>query len=203
MKALIPLCILLAASIFFSCNHRRTPAPITTATDTTVIIPETLEDERSEISFKRSFRENLVEKMYTELVEKKTELKKLEEQIELINQNDSLEAFHNFSDKSDHYYSSARTIALDIADSSIRKKAMDLIAASTEKYKHKVSSLDSLQQVIINKKKDISNLHEYLKIASTLPLMEKFQKDKLPSEKTLRDKIKSQDEVIGQLGIKN
>lgn len=205
MKALIALIILLPMNIFISCNNARTSPPSTTAHDTVVIVPKALDDESKAAGFirKSSPDENLVEEMYAELVNTKPKLHKIEEQIDLVGQNDSLEAFRNYDGKSDRYYSSAKMIAENISDSSIRKKALELIAASAEKYKHRASSLDSLQKTILSKEKDISNLHEYLKLAVTLPLMEKYQKDKLPSEKTMKDKIKSQDEVINQLGIKN
>jgi hypothetical protein len=205
MKALFALVILLSANIFISCNNGRTSPRPDASHDTVVIVPKALDDESKAAGFirKSSLSENLVDEMYAELVNTKPKLHKIEEQIDLVNQNDSLTTFRNYNAKSDNYYSSAKMIAENISDSSIKKKALDLIATSAEKYKHTTSSLDSLRKTILGKEKDISNLHEYLKIVSTLPLMEKYQQDKLPSEKTLKDKIKNQDEVINQLGIKN
>jgi len=205
MKAVIALTIPLFMTIFTSCNNGRTSPASTTAHDTVIVVPKALDDESKSAGFirKSSMGENLVEEMYAELVNKKPTLHKIEEQLDLVSQSDSLEAFRNYDGKSDLFYSSAKTIAENISDSSIRKKALNLIAASGEKYKVNVSSRNSLQNVIINRQKDISNLHEYLKIASTLPLMEKYQKDKLPSEKTMKDKIRSQDEVISQLETRN
>jgi hypothetical protein len=200
MKALIPFGILLSASIFISCNSRRVSPPTHTPKDSVVPSSKTLEDDRTHGFMQKSYyRDNLVEEMYGELIDKRADLKKIEEQIHLVNENDSLEAFNEYNDKSELYYSAARQMTESISDSSIRKKAQGLIAASIEKYYHKISLLDSLQKVIVVKKKDISNLHEYLKIASTLPLMEKYQHDKMPSEKTLKEKIKSQQEVIDQI----
>lgn len=205
MKASPLLSVLFCTIIFISCNNRRLAPKVTPAQDTAAVIPQALEkDEKSSSFLKRSYsRENLVDKMYAEMVDEKADLQKLEKQIDLLDQNDSLEALHKYEDKMDHYYSSARMIAQNITDSSIRRKAHALIEASAEQYKHQITPLDSLDNTIQQNKKTISNLHEYLKIASTLPLLEKYQKNNVPSQKPMKEKIKSQNEVIGQLGIKN
>lgn len=195
MKAPIIISILSLALSSCTSNHR---AQEPTQKET----PKALDNNKSlssEISYasKRS-SDDLVDDLYAELVEKTPELKQLENQIGALarSQGDSTSSFHDFNAKNDSYYSSAETHLVQIQDSALRDKIKTLIRADMAKYKASISGHEGILHTIETKNVTVADLHKVIKIITTLAVMDKYQKDNLPSTKPLEGFLKQINQTI-------
>lgn len=188
-KIFIPFLVLTLAS----CSNNRTQDKPKQET------PKALEDKSSsyEIVSKRSY-DDLVESLYTELLTKDIDLKKLEDKIDELNKSksDTTELFDNFNAKNESYFSSADRHIADIKDSLVRNKIKNLVASQLTKYNSRIARHNELLNLIEAKQLTISDLHNVLKIVRTLPLIEKYQKDNLTSTKSFQGYLKQQEEII-------
>jgi uncharacterized protein YeaO (DUF488 family) len=188
-KIFIPFLVLILAS----CSNNRTQDKPKQET------PKALEDKSSsyEIVSKRSY-DDLVESLYTELLTKDINLKKLEDKIDELNKSksDTTELFDNFNAKNQSYFSSADRHIADIKDSIVRNKIKNLVASQLTKYNSRIARHNELLNLIEAKQLTISDLHNVLKIVRTLPLIDKYQKDNLTSTKSFQGYLKQQEEII-------
>lgn len=161
--------------------------------------PKALEDKSSsyEIVSKRDY-DDLVESLYSELVSKDIDLKRLEDKIKELSKhkNDNKELFDKFDGKNQSYFNYADRHVLAIQDSLAREKIKNIVASQLTKYNSRITKHNELLKLIEAKKMTIADLHNVLKIVRTLPLIDKYQKDNLPSTKPFEDFIKQQDETI-------
>ena len=189
IKLFIPILVLTLAS----CNENRTQDKPQQET------PKALEDKSSsyEIVSKRGY-DDLVESLYSELVSKDIDLKKLEDKIDELkkSKSDTTELFDKFHGKNQSYFGSADRHVSDIKDSLIRDKIKNLVAAQLTKYNSGIARHNELLKIIEANQMTISDLHNVLKIVRTLPLIDKYQKDNLPGTKSFEGYIKHQQETI-------
>ncbi len=161
--------------------------------------PKALEDKTSSYEIV-SGRGNidLVENLYDELVSKNIELRKLESEINDLNESqlDSTRLFKKFNEKNQSYFSSADQHISEIKDSLLRDKMKVLIVNNLAKYSLYTARHNQLLEIIEDKSLTISDIHHSLKILKTLPLIEKYQQDYLPNTKSLEGYIKRQEETI-------
>ncbi len=161
--------------------------------------PKALQEKNSsyEIISKRS-SDDLVESLYNELLEKDKDLKKLENEIKILNESkgDSTELFDNFYNKNESYYSSANRHIDQLGDSLLKEKMRTIIKNSRTNYNSSISRHKQLLKVIETQGLTLNDLHTVLKITKTIPLIDKYQKDNLPSTKSLEGYIHKQSEVI-------
>lgn len=143
-------------------------------------------------------RGDLVDRLYEELVERDVVLKRLEVQIEELNDSkrDSIESFDKFDGKVKAYFSASERYVSEIKDSLLRNKVKLLLANNLKNYNSQMAKQNELIKVIAEREMTISDLHNALKIVKTLPLIEKYQKDNLPGIKPLEGFIKQQDQAI-------
>lgn len=169
-----------------------------TTTDKEPKEPAALALENSSVSLKRTYDTDLTESLYRDLVERTPELKRLEQEIELLRkaQEDSTKVFYAYTRKNELYYITARQHMETIRDSVLKHKMRELIAISQDKYKAKLSDQEKLLKSIEQKINTLNNLNETLKISKTIPLIEKFQKDKFPSVKPITSLSGNLDRVI-------
>jgi hypothetical protein len=162
-------------------------------------IPKALQEQSSNYSLsKRSYDDDLVESLYKELANNTPELKDLENEIKDWNGRnpDSLETFEKFDNKNNSYYNSAKSQYEAVKDSVLKVKVKSLVASSQTNYNNKVSGLSSLVAQLKSKEISLNDLHILLKIVKTLPLIEKYQKDNLPSGKPIESVIKDLEKII-------
>ena len=117
-------------------------------------------------------RDNLVNNLYQELVDKSPKLKALEDELNGLDPRDTTSIFHDYDNKSDNYYRSAIGQMEGIRDSILKKKIQNLIEKSSDQYGSKKAELESLVSTINEKRTEITNYHTALKIILTLPLIE-------------------------------
>ena len=161
--------------------------------------PKALEDKSSsyEIVSKRGY-DDLVESLYSELVNRDIALKRLEDKIDELNEskNDTTELFAKFNGKNQSYFNSVDRHVSNIKDSLLRDKMKSLVSAQLTKYNTRIARHDELLKIIEAKQMTISDLHNVLKIVRTLPLIDKYQRDNLPNTKPFEGYIKRQEETI-------
>jgi hypothetical protein len=176
-----------------SCNNTRTKDKPKQET------PKALEDKSSsyELVSKRGY-DDLVESLYNELVSNNIELKQLEDKIDELNKSkgDSTELFDKFNETNQSYFNAADRHISEIKDSLLRDKMKVLIANNSTKYNSSIARHKELIKIIEAKNLTISDLHIILKIVKTIPLIEKYQSDNLPTTKSFEGFIKRQDGTI-------
>jgi hypothetical protein len=160
--------------------------------------PKALQDNKLAIkSYSRSGTD-MIDELYQELVDKSPELKKLEDDLGIINSKASdLETnFNAYNQKSNSYYYSANEKTSAITDSLLRKKILAIITNNKNLYDNKTASVNSLRKLISDNSSTIKDSYSVLKIVLTLQLIEKYQNDNLPDKKNFKDIIKEQEKLI-------
>jgi len=71
-----------------------------------------------------------------------------------------------------------------------------MIANSQSGFKNKISPLKALVDRIEKNHVSLDDAHIFLKVALTLPVIEKYQKESLPSPKPMLSLIKESDNII-------
>jgi hypothetical protein len=156
--------------------------------------PEALQDK----TLKRlTVRGNdLVDELYEELVSKSPQLQKLETDIDAFKPDANSGDFFDYESKSKAYYYSAKSYANTITDSITKKNVLELIEKSNKRYELKANDLNKLDQSIDDKEKALEDSHTILKIALTMPLIEKYQDENLPDKRPLIKMAQRQDSLI-------
>lgn len=178
--------------IFIACNNQQDNAP-------TPETPKALEKNTSdEISISKRMPDDLVESLYKEQIDKTPALKDLEQKIDQLSQGkgDSTASFYKYDEKNQSYYNAASNHLHQVKDSLLRKKLESLIAASLTSYNTKSSRHTSLIATIDPKTSTLNDLHTMLKVVRTLPLMEQYQKDHLPSTQPIENYLRQLDGSI-------
>ena len=161
--------------------------------------PSALQDDRIDIkSYKRSA--DLTEELFQELVDKTPALRKLETDLGTFAPmlNGLHETFNDYDSKSSAYYASANSRATAITDSMLKRRMVALITRSNKQYSTKTTELDALLKQISKNVSTLDDHHTVLKIVLTLPLIEKYQDDNLPSRRGFVDLIGTQKGLIAQ-----
>lgn len=167
--------ILIALLLFASCGRDETPVLEKS--------PEALQESGmgSSFEFKRG-QDDLLESLYAEQAQKDPALKKLEDQLNQLHEQDSTKAFDEYNRKNKYYYEGAKQLTMKVTDSVLLKKMKALINASSAKYDNRVAGYKTILASIDTKTATIADLHALIKLTYTLPLIEQYQKDKLPPE---------------------
>ena len=188
--------ILILTFIFltlFSCDNPQTQDKHLDKT------PEALEDKNSsyQIISKRGYND-LIESLYKELADKTPELNELENQINNLtdSRDDSTKLFTVYDGKNKSYYQSAINHVEQINDTLLKDKIKLLIENSMTNYNKTVSKHNDLLKSIDSKNLSLNDLHLILKITKTLPLIDKYQKDALPSTNSLKGYSNQLDKTI-------
>jgi hypothetical protein len=163
-------------------------------------IPKALDDSKSsyDIVSKNRWSDDLVESLYAELSEKTPELSQLEDKIgNLIkSKSDSTESFNQYNQKNQAYFSAVNGHIEQIKDTVLREKMKSLITGNLSKYNSKVSPHLALLKAIDDKNVTLNDLHAVLKITRTLPLIEKYQRENLPTTKSIKGFSERLDETL-------
>ncbi len=169
-------------------------------------MPKALEKKSSfDIASKRRY-DDIVASLYNEQVEKRPELKELEIKLENLSMSkeDSTNSFSVYNSTNQSYYNSANNHIDQIKDSVLRKKMQAIISASLTRYNKRISRHTALLKSIDIKELSLYDLHEILVLTTTLPLMERFQKESLPTTKSIEgysiqlDKVLNSEKVLVQ-----
>lgn len=184
----IPVFLLL---IFCSCSARKREEP-----------PTILEGKKIDVSsiYKKKGAD-LVDALYEELLSQSEELKKLDGEIKTMQASlpDSMEVFKTYHEKSVQYYELAEKKASGITDTTLRKSLLDYINRSRQTYRDSIAFHTSIDSLIQRRSATISNLHQALKLMSTLPVIEEFQQSNRPDTFDTSGLTQRLDELIAKL----
>lgn len=193
----LTITVLITSILFFSCN--RSAKKIESIPET----PKALQESSSSETFfsKKRYDEDMVESLYAELAEKTPELKSLEESIFRLRdqKKDSTEPFEKFDGKNTTYYHAAETHILQIKDSLLRQRINIMIDNSIENYNRRISNHKNLILTLDSKEANLQDLHQILKLVKTLAVLEKFQKENVPSTKSLEKIIVDYNKTIKKI----
>lgn len=139
---------------------------------------------------------DLIEDLFQELVDKSPELKSLENELKELKTGDKTDIFYNYNQKSEDYYASANRHINIIRDSLMKQKILNLIRKSDEKYSTQKSDLQNLVKTIDQKRTEIKDYHNVLKIVLTIPLIEEYQKQHLPNKAPFEKLIEKENQLI-------
>ena len=124
--------------------------------------PKALQDKSSldEIVSKRG-NDDLVERLYNELVDKTPELKGIENRITIVSENkkDSTELFDKYDEKNQTYYRSADKGIGRLGDSILKLKMRTLITNSLTKYNSSLFRHIAILKSIEKKKTTLEDFH--------------------------------------------
>jgi hypothetical protein len=141
---------------------------------------------------------NLVEDLYEELADNNGELKNLDRDIAGVNrERGSLQdKFNVLDNKSNRYYMAANTMANNLRDSVLKRKVTTLISNSNSQFYQLTSSVRNLIQQINTASVSLSDYYTVLKIARTIPVMEKYQQESMPDKKEFELLLRQFNEII-------
>ena len=187
--------ILLASviTLFSSCDSNVSKEP-----DENEVIPPALQSDEVSSRYLSSDRKDIVERLYADIVERSANLKHLEGRLDdlMEKKTDSMAAYDEYVHNNKTYYSQAGLHARKINDSLLRNQVTSIIAQSNQRFNAITSEHEGLKRQIEDKETEIMDLHETLKLLTTLPVIQDYQKNNLPSSQQIQG-------LLGELnGIK-
>jgi hypothetical protein len=189
--------IFAACFLFCSCNVNKDR---TKSEPEKKEIPKVLTDEK-EKSYDRlssSSSMDMTDAIYEELMDKNSDLKNLDESIKknYSLMRSTLSEYHQYTSKSNEYYSSAENKVSLISDTLLAVKLRNELSSSKEKFNKLISNLNESDSTINRTYKKIQDRYIVFKIQKTLPVIENFQKEKLFDNDKMKEFIKEQNKVF-------
>lgn len=188
----------------YSCNHisiKKSSAADSAAT------PEALKDEPSSFSLiSKSRGNNLIEELYNDQVEKRPELKSLEDDLNNYHtlESDSLKSIENYNRRVYWYYEAAERSIAEMKDSVQKKQILAIVKKSKSEFIKKSATPTALWQKLKDQDSLLNDDHIMLEVIITLPLIKRYG-DNLPSVNGLPGLIKQKQKLIERtkrLGVK-
>ena len=145
--------------------------------------------------------QDILNGMYAELMKNDSELKKLDDKINLLQQDSKKmkDIYQDVINNSEDYYNIAQNKAKTIQDSTLKKEILNLVKNSSEKFDLKKDKLEELKkQVNLNYNK-IFSFYDAIKIRKTLPEIEKYQNANPLKIDSLENIIKKQNQLLVEL----
>ncbi|SHM37106.1 hypothetical protein SAMN05444360_11141 [Chryseobacterium carnipullorum] len=150
----------------------------------------------------KSYRdENMIDKIYSELIKNDKSLKALDDKlVKLYDENRKvLELYAEPLHKSESFYLDAKSQAGTIKDSILKQQMEKEIKISSDQYDLKISKVKELMAKVNQNSDDINNQYTAFKIRKTLPEIEKYQNAHPLKTDSLENFIKKQNELLNEL----
>ena len=144
---------------------------------------------------------NVVEAYYADLVDKNAALKQMEKEIQGNERNfyDMEGKFNTYNRPSTEYYNDAGNKADAIKDAALKATVQGWVTNSRTQYATRITELTKILGMLRDKKVSQDDYHLALKIAATLPVIEKYQQQNLPSDTEYQQLMKELDATIKKL----
>ena len=144
---------------------------------------------------------DLIEELYSELVNNNPVLKGVENDLVVVRTNsDELSyLFSSYDGKSSSYYHAAAKRIEHFKDSELKRRMVALIAESKSHYAGQREEVSSMVAQISQSNASINEYYEVMKIALTLPLIEKYQKENIPEWQPYREIMKEQVNLVNRI----
>ncbi|MFT3979523.1 MAG: hypothetical protein QM687_03570 [Ferruginibacter sp.] len=189
--------LLFAAAAFAACSRQQSSQPANAQT------PKPLQENKSmsESFVSKRAPDNLLEELYQDLLTKDKSLNELDKMVHSLDgqQKDSSAGFHAFDGKNESYFSNASGALDNIKNSLLKQKINTLLEESMKGYEGKVSKHKTLLAAFDQKSTSLADLYTALKVVKTIPVIESYQKENLPSAKPLEQIAAAYDKAIGQV----
>lgn len=167
------------------------------------LVENTVDNADSSIkgSFGSRYDDNMIDKIYSELIKNDKKLSTLDDKIlkAYENQRKVLEYYNVVLDKSDGYYQDAIHLTNTINDSVLKHQIENEIRVNSEKYNEKTRSIQNLISKLNKNEQDINSFYTAFKIRKTLPEIEKYQNAHPLKTDSLENFIKKQDQLLNEL----
>ncbi len=169
--------------------------------------PKVLQDGRlsqTRFSLSKSRKGSILDAVYFEIIRKDKKLLELDSIIKTYLQVDDTlyTRFENYNHKSYQYYNEVKHKRGKMQDTILSARLDSIIAKSMRRYDRITKETDTLIYQVKDLSGDISDRYHFLKVMITLPVMEKFQQDHLPSNKSIEKYLKQQQEVKSKINDK-
>jgi hypothetical protein len=128
-------------------------------------------------------REDILERMYSEVLDRNPSLKQLEKELEENEEQHAIlrSKFETYHQQSTLYYGAADQKIKGIRDTTLTRRMRSLVSQSEEGYRQRTAELNRLRAQLSQKSISIEDYHLAVKIITTLPEIESYQKEKLPA----------------------
>ncbi len=169
--------------------------------------PKTLQDGRlsqTRLSLGKSRKGSILNDLYFEIIENDEKLVELDSSIRTYLQvDDTLFAkFERYDFKSSHYYNEVMHKRGKMQDTLLSARLDSILASSMKRYGVLTQKTDTLMYQVNKLSDDISDRYHFLKVMITLPVMEKFQRDHLPSNKSIEKYLMEQEVMKSKINDK-
>ena len=190
-------CILMVS--IFACGNAQTENEINKSET-----PSALKGSRIESGSYGSRQNDLIEELYDDLMEESEDLKNLDDGItdQFRNKSELSSNFSNYDGKSESYYSSANYKVSMITDTILRQRIEALLKQSEKQYQNLTFESRNNLKVLTQNETAIRQYYSAMKIAMTIPVLEKFQANNLPDVAKYKSLIKRQQETIAVIDNK-
>lgn len=144
---------------------------------------------------------DIVEAFYSDVVDKNSELSQLEKDLQgdLRNAYEMEARFSAYNRPTTDYYTTADHKLNGIRDTELRAKAKSWIDASRTQYLQRIEALSNLLRMLQEKKVTAADYHTLLKIALTLPVIEKYQQQNMPNQAEYQKALDELNAVIKKM----
>jgi hypothetical protein len=152
-------------------------------------------------SFESGRNENMIDKIYSELIKKDKNLKELDEKLVKLNEENRkvLATYEDILYKSESFYQDAHFQATNVKDSLLKQQLEKEIKISSDSYNQKISKVKELINKVNTNNDHITNLYTAFKIRKALPEIEKYQNAHPMKTDNLEGFIKKQDQLLSEL----
>lgn len=158
----------------------------------TAEVPKPLQTSSSYTDLRKGRYSDLADQLYADLVSQSADLKQLEPRLGNVDEqrSDSTAAYTEFNRQNDNYYTSAERHTGTIRDTVLRAQVLSIVKQSSQRYSQATARHESLLSSIAEKVRTIEDTHEALKVLLTLPVIQQYQKEHLPSTKSMEDLLR-------------
>ena len=152
-------------------------------------------------SFGSGREENIIDKIYSELIKNDQKLLALDDKILKTYEKSKivLEYYENVLNKSESYYIDANYQAKAITDSLLKHQIENQIKISSDKYDLKIKNIKSTISLLNKNTEKINDLYNAFKIRKTLPEIEKYQNAHPLKTDSLENFINKQNQLLNEL----
>ncbi|UZT98473.1 hypothetical protein ODZ84_02560 [Chryseobacterium fluminis] len=152
-------------------------------------------------SFESGRNDNMIDKIYSEIIKNDKKLSALDDKILKI-YDQSGKVLKNYDDilnKSASYYRDANDQANAITDSLLKHEVQNEIKMSSDQYELKIKNVKNLISQLNTNMERINDLYTIFKIRKTLPEIEKYQNAHPLKTDSLENFVKKQNQLLNEL----
>ena len=149
--------------------------------------PESLQNNKSRTplgSISKRYKDDIIDQLYQEALEKDPELKKLDKRINKIRHitRDSLKALNQYKKNNDEYWRTADAYINRIQDSITRESIRKIYQNSQATYVKSIAKIDHKTDSIQLKSQQLIDQHIVMKLFITQAMIQNYQKNEKPQE---------------------